>query len=302
MRNKKNDIERLLIIFCIIFFGFLDRGDCEPKQQLIIGNVDGTQISEKDIIVNNNTEREVFKAKYKREPSQDELAKEIIKAEQKKLISKIRSIVQEKYIKEHGITVTPDEVHKTFTEIYPGLKENPEIVLKKERVKMQQIYYALKEVNEHPERKVAIYQAMLKDTIDDETWQSLVKYYSTPNKLDAFKKGIPETVDDIYKSSEISMREWVLNKKFEKSITKDVSVSEEEINKQYDLQYANIKIKPKFEEVKPKIERELMNEKRIKKIERWWQDAYGKIKVEISDSRYGYLQDVLKSVDNHNKN
>ena len=154
----------------------------------------------------------------------------------------------------------------------------------------------MKEANENPEREREIFESKLKDfkdVIKYEAWQRRLKYYNTPEKLEMLKKMIPESIEDIYKSGELGMKGWVLNKKLEDVITMDVEVTDEEIKEFFESQFAGRKTKPQFEEIKTNLQQELLKIKSRQRVNAWWQEQYKKAKIEIKDERF---KDVLKKM------
>lgn len=294
MANKISCQLQRFSVLVLLFCYFINILTCEAAEHKILVVVDEVPITDSDVFVDSDVEYQKFIAKNKREPNAAELSDAIKNEKNKKMINKIKGIMKEKYIKEHNITATIDEARAKYEALYPGLKENPASVFERERAYFQNLYLALKEVNEHPGKEKDIFESKLKGQIQYEAWQSIRNYYNTPEKLEVFRKGIPKSIEDIYKSGEISMRAWVINEKFEESIAKDIVVSDEELKKYYESKAIGKKEKPAFDKVKAQLRRELLDIKRGPKIKEWWRGQIKKTNIDIKDANFKHVYKMIE--------
>ena len=297
MKNKCINKKTPRLFFLLLTVGMLTvciiKTEVSASENNIIAIVDEISITEKDVFANKENVKQIFIKKYGKEPSSEELSIEISKYEKQKLSGKINSIFRENFIQKHGITVSKEEARAEFKNIYPGFKENPKAILEAERSYFQKLYLALKDASKNPENEEKVYETRLKDIMSFETWKGTQKYFNTPEKLEYLKQGIPTTVEDLYRSAEISFKAQVLEKKFEDVITQNVKVTDEEVKEFSERRYAGRKTKPQFEEVKSKLQQELLEVKKGQRVRDWWQEQYKKAKIEIKDKRFKDVFDRL---------
>jgi hypothetical protein len=295
MQSTNHKISIVLLMMVITGVIASEVTVCNSAESRTIVQINGNFITEDDLVINENQAYEEFKQKNKKAPSAKELEIAILGAKKRIVISKINSIIKNKYIKDQGIIATPEEAKASFEAIYPKLKEDSASVLAAEQTYFNKLYKAIRYANRHPEKVKEVYESELKGIMGYETWLSLVKYYDTPEKIEIIKKGTPTTVEDIYKSSALTMQSWLLNKKFEDSITKDVSVSDMEIKRYYETQMVSGKDKVDYSIIKPRLQKQLLANKRAIVIYEWWQKQYRELTIKIIDDRFADIPDMLLS-------
>ncbi len=280
-----------LFVFLSFQFSASAQPNGEPPDDLqrVVALVDGQKITYGDIRVRDKNASQIFKINHRRDPTPEELAASISEMERSRLIGEIHDCLRNKVINELGITSTKEEARSFMREIYPGMKGDPNGVLDRERDYFQQLASALREVLKNPEMERGIYESRLKNFMEHDTWKEAIKYYGSIEKIELIEKNIPKSVEDIYKSGELSGGAWVIENKLTDWITKDVKVSEAELKGYYASRYTNGGVG--FEELKPKIKKELISEKRAAYIKAWWQEQYKRAKIEIKDEQF---KDILK--------
>jgi len=267
----------------------------EIKKQDVIAVVNGSLITSSDIAVKKETVIHAFLFERGRDPTSEELSGEITKAEERKLISRIASILREKALQEFGVTVTAEEARVELEKLYPGLKENPEGTLEKEKAFWKQYALALKEVKESPEKERLIYDSRLKDFMEYETWKAAIKSFGTHEKIKRIERAIPKSIEDIYRDGESSMKDLVLDEKLRSAITRDVKITEEEVQKIYESRFDSTVPKPSFDEVRASLQKELLELKKSEFEQAWWVNFYKKAKIEIRDDRFRSVIETLKT-------
>lgn len=251
-------------IYCfLVFFVFLFPCTSNAiNADDIVAIVEGVPIKYSDIKVENK----------------DNAAK--MKSEKLKLKKLINKFVREKSIKNLGIKITQEDLEEKIKEIYPGVNKKLSEIHLKENEFFLAIYESLYEVHIKGKDAKDVYDQNLKSKLKKEQWSYYVNTFNTAEKIESFRKAIPENVDDTYKSYEKAVEPYVIEDKIETELGKQIKVSEEDIYRYYTSKYKGDK-KIKFEDVKLKLKKDLIDERKNEYVKEWWIEQFSKAKIRI---------------------
>jgi len=284
-----------LLLVCLIGLTgryFINFKDHEPKEindsNNIIAVLNGEKLTYQDI----QFDQSIKGLPYLQGQNTKELDDEIHKQEIRRLAVKIRDSIFMKNINEFGITATQKEIHSRVEQNFATAnidKEKAEEICKNIRV----VYEALLEWQKDTSRADAIYNEKLSSFISRDQWDLYKACYDTPEKIK--KMVVPKNIEDMKKNSMESSKKDVLYQKLYDIITKDISVTDKEIKDAYVSKYSHLPEKPPIEEVIDELRSELLNKKKQKTEALWWQDQYRQAKIEIYDSKFKNVWNILQN-------
>jgi len=282
-----------LILLCVVGAQFLYGERQDPNYtemqdpNSVVAIVNGTEIFYRDIRIDPN----IVQLGYTGDMNTFQLDAEVKKHETRRLTSKIRDVIFAQKVAEFGLTASEEEVGSRVEEIFQKTGTTPEIA-KKVSEKARAMYEALAAWHKDPSKANAIYNEKLAGLgVSREGWKLNQLCWDTPEKLRRFV--VPDSIDDMKRTSRESSRRDVLYKKLNDIITKDVSVSIEEIEAEYQKEYCHVSPKPPFDDVKESIRSELLSKKKQEAKATWWREQYGKSNIETFDEQFRDILDML---------
>ena len=254
----------------------------EIKQNTVIAEVDGQKILYKQIMKDPKQIIFSYRLEHGRKPSKEEISNIILKKEKEQLAAEIHRIIKEKKIKEFGIEVSNREMQEKMKSFYVEHNINPQEVTDKTNKYFFALAKALRKALENPAEEKKIYEQELSSLMSYEEWTGHRHCYNTIEKIEWIEKSLPQTVKDLYKPNP-AIKAWLLNEKLRDKITKDISVTDEEVKDYYNTVYKEVKNKPAFTDIKKQLKKTLLEAKKQQKEKEWWQEQYKKAKIEIKD-------------------
>ncbi len=267
----------------IWFFGGSD------EQREVVAVVNGKSIS----FTSRLDSRTIAKAVLGPEANETRLQDEIYRIESRHIAGRIHGMIFDEKIIEYGISVTEEEMdQKIKSLIERGLLTDE--MTKQVQESIKRLRDALQAWHSNPEQTKAIYDEKLAPfSVTIEQWQMHQALYDKPEKLS--KLVIPKNLEEIVNDTRRSSRKDVLHEKLENIITKNVSVSTEEVQALYKDRYSRLPDKPTFDELKEQLHSELITDKKNKTIIRWWKEQYNKSDIEIKDPRFQNVLNILRN-------
>jgi len=290
IRRKGVTLSSFLGVCFILFANLLFCA--EIKQDTVIAEVDGQKIIYKQIMQNPEQIIFSYQLEHKREPSKEEISNIILKKEKEQLAAEIHHIIKQKKIKEFGIKVSNREMQLKMKSFYVEHNLDPKEIADEINRCGFALAKALREALENPAEEKKIYEQELSSLMTYEEWTGHRRCYNTIEKIGWIEKSLPQTAEDLYKPNP-AIEAWLLGEKFRDRITKDVSVTAEELRDYYNIVYEGVESKPTFAEVKKQLEKELLKGKKQRREKEWWQEQYKKAKIEIKDERFKDVIDML---------
>jgi len=221
----------------------------------------------------------------------DVIAEKVHQEEISNLAMLIRRTVRDKCLEPYSASITEDlvsaEVDAKF--VRAGIDETKADKIAKEHHKL------LEALEANLRGKAAsdkIYEEKLAGTsITREQWEAFRVFYGTHEKVSEFRRLIPKSLADMKANSRRSTRKDLALAKIESNLTKDVTVSDEEVMEEYKKRYATEPAPPPYTKVKDDLRQQVMQQKRRSIIRAWWRDQYEKAGILIEDDKY---RDALK--------
>jgi hypothetical protein len=257
----------------------------------IVAVVNGTQVFYDDIYM----DPEVVRALYGGELTASQIATKIEEHAGRRLRQAVREAIFKQKIEELGITASRGKIDQRVDELFQrgGVTAEDAVAVSSSAKALRE---ALAACIEDPSEQDTIYQEKLADTlITREQWRVFRASFDTPDKLQEL--AIPTDVNDMKANTRESARKDILYRKLKDRITKDVSVSNSEIDQAYANQYRDVPDKPPLEEVRDTIRLRLLARKKREAEHRWWREQYRAADIEIMDPR---LKNAVESLQTTN--
>jgi len=265
----------------------------------VVAVVNGHEIRYEEIRRPKAEAEKLYELTYGKKPSAEELEEYVLGMEKRRLVSRINAVLREEFIRKAGIRVTDEDVRKETERIYPGLKEAPEKTLERERRYWSALAAALREVRENPAEERRIYEKRLKGLMSYETWCGARMSHDTPEKIRWIEKGMPRTVEDIYKSAEKGIRGLLLDRKFKEATWGDIRVTGAEVEELYRAMYPpEAGKRPALKDVEKELRRAVLQRKRRAREREWWRTQYARAEIEIRDARFRSVPEELRGLPN----
>jgi hypothetical protein len=289
----------LFILFAIGVFIFLFKQNNKNRDN----EKDTISEKEKQIALICNGEK-VFKSdtqklskllelNHKNQLTPEQLQKEVQNSEQNELIGQIRQIILKQNIKKYGLTVTQDEVNSKVNKMFEMLgtqRVNESIELS------NAIYEALREWQKNPSQSDSIYKEKLAGkNFSEYQWETHKIIYDSPDELK--RMVIPQSIEDMKKNSFESSKRDLLLQQLMDIVTKNVTVTDDEINKAFQKKYDNVMERPSLDQVKNDIRKTLLEEKKNEAINKWWTQQFHEAQIESKDSLYNAILERIQNGD-----
>jgi len=289
MAHRRRTILAFSLIFAVILLVyFLWPVDIEQDSSAALALVNGRTVLYEQVRADPNVAKVILGP----EANESRIAQELFRIESRRVAQIIRSAIFEDKTKEYGLTASEEEVDARIDEIIQksGLTNDEVRQICESTNRMRA---ALEAWHANPEQAKAIYDEKLAPfSTTPEHWRMSQIAYDTPEKLKDFVA--PNNLDEIKDNSRQSSKKDVLNEKLEGVITKDVSVSTDEVEAAYENRYSQLPDKPTFDAIKEKLHSELVTIKKQEAINRWWKQQYNEADIEITDPRFQNVLDTLR--------
>jgi hypothetical protein len=259
----------------------------------VIAVVEGEKVIYRQITQEPKEVLSWYQNTFGKEPTKDEIDKTIIQKERAALANQIHRIIEQKKMKELGIKTSDKEVEIRMKSYYTEHNLNPEEITKDINLRISKIAKALREALKNPSEEKKIYERELSSFMEYEEWTSRRQYCNTVEAIEAFDEPFAR-VEELYKPNP-ALKAWLLDEKFRDAITKDVSVTDEEVKVYYTELYDGQEDKPLFAEAEKNLKEELLTRKKQQKEKQWWQEQYKNVKIEIKDERFKDVMNMLVS-------
>lgn len=287
--HKKKNEGKILATVILLTWAFssqictsLDK-EVNPNDNIVVV-VNGREIKYREIDRREYT-LSIYEMKNERLPKGYKLNEAILKNEKEALVGIIHDIVKKQKLVELGIKVSEEEIDKEIQNILS--KISPEEIQKANR-KMLALTKALEEALENPNKEKEIYGKSLSTLMSYEEWKTYRTQINNMAKLDLLKKEFPITIEkEKQKIHRQDMKSLLLDRKLGQYITKNVSVTDEELKK-FIQEEKHIKIKneDQYKKLKDVFRGELSERKKREKLSEWWQSVYEEAHIEIKDPRF----------------
>jgi len=218
-----------------------------------------------------------------------------LQLEKSGLTGLIKKIIFKQTIKESGITVSEKEIDERLDQTIQKAGINNEYV-KKVHDQCQAICDALAQWQKDHSRSNAIYTELLSGKgLTQQMWKTYQINYDTPEKLAKLKSLIPNSIEDMKKNSRESTKRDLLAEKLNEVITKDVSVTDQEVREAFDKQYKHNPQKPDYEKTKNIFRESVLNRKKQKVISDWWKNKYRQSRIVITNNTFEAVKSEMLS-------
>ena len=286
-----------MVITCITLVGVVGLRSEENKnksaQDNIVAIVNGKQIPYSRIKIDRkfySSHIELLEQEQGRKIKPEEVEQVLLEKEKEILLQVIKQIIWEEQIKRFGLDVSDEELKQAFNKSFQNFDFSKET--EKGRQYLLKIIETLEEIDKHPEASEEIYKRNLASDIDRMSWEIIREQYRTPEKRDILKRAAYRSVEEIKQRSLETMRPLILRNKLWDIVTKNVFVTEEEIQTEYRRRYGE-KSKTDYKDVRASLKKKLLAQKKEQKILTWWQEQYKKAKIEIKDERFKDVLEIL---------
>lgn len=261
-------------------------GDTHENNLMAVAVVDGSTIYQRDIEIN-----------------KEEVKAFIVGRETDNLYVQIKHVIEANAIKRFGIHVTKEEVAKSVDSMFEraGIDENKA----KSIVQMYRVLLAsLEKWQADNSQSTKIYDENLKIFMSKPQWLQWQKGFPSPEKLVELRRLIPQDTNDMKANSFASSEQDLLHAKFIDHITSEVRVTEDEVLAIYSASHGDNEEKELRLAAMNKIKTNILEEKKKKAIEDWWQNSIqsSTIKIENKDlqevwnKKYGKLLKPVSAV------
>ena len=253
----------------------------------IVAMVDGISISSKDI---DSREDILTEIKSKRENISDKEIENLVITEEKELLTKrIEYAIKTHKIKELGLTVSEEELEKEAGKVIDGVPSDEKIRIDR---KNAALVGCLKEVLKNPSSSDQIYNAKLTGIMSRDEWDHDKKVYDSPESVADLEKLIPLDWGKVKQQmKQHAMKQFLLDKKLEATITKDVLVTEDELTRYIENEKHVKNLGSNKEKIRGLYKNELLESKKQAALKGFWETAYKKANIQIIDNRFS---DVLR--------
>ncbi len=208
----------------------------------------------------------------------------ILAREEEKLNTRIREIIKDRAISELGIDVTEDEVRRSVDSKFNQAGVTDQVAGRISDI-YETLFSALKKWHQNKTNGDDIYKNLLASKMTQAEWHTWQESCPDSETLVKLESLVPRSLQDMKDNSILSARRDLIYDKLLTHITCGVCVGEDEILTIYNDRYINQTNKPEFSEVKKQIESELVERKRLKAIEYWWQTRILEATIVINDER-----------------
>lgn len=261
----------------------------ESNDTSIIAVVNGESISYKEIKVVPEFVQLNFQKKLN--PSQMEVA--VHEFEMDRLAAMIREKIRLQKIHEAGLTVSEQEIDRALDKMFEAGKIDEKIV-KEISTSAMILADALEAWQKDPTKGDIIYEEMLSSAgTSKREWKTYQITTDTPEKLAKFRALIPYSVADMKRNSRDSKKRKLMHKKFQMKIVPNVTVTNKELEAEYEQRYAHLSDKPSFKEIKNELYQELLLIKRNVAESKYWLEQFKKAKIEIRSEKFKDVLDLL---------
>ncbi len=290
LRWRYSILTFLLVVAAIATVSLILFFSGSNEQREVVAVVNGKSILSYTSLLDS---RNVAMAVLGPEVNEARLQDEIYRIESRRIAGRIHGMIFDENIVAYGISVTEEDVdQKIKSLIERGLLTDE--MTKQIQESIKRMRDALEAWHSNPEQSKAIYDKQLAPfSVATEQWRMHQAVYDKPEKLSIFV--IPKNLEEIVNDTRRSSRKDVLHEKLENIITKNVSVSTDEVQSLYNERYSQSPGKPKFDDVKDQLRSELITSKKNITIIRWWKEQYNKSDIEIKDPRFQNVLDVLRN-------
>ncbi len=288
--HHNNLILLLITLLCIlaVFVLYSAQNNKDSENGRLIAIVNGTQIFAGDI----DKITKMIDIMNLHQLSAEQLRKGVQKHEINNLLSDIKKIIIEQQIKKYGLTVSEQEVQSKINEMFANIDSD---AAKNIIEKSMAMYEALQEWQKQPSKSDTIYNEKLaRIDVKKDQWELMKIIYDTPEKLKRMQ--IPQNIEDMKKYSYESAKNDLLYQKLVDSVTK-VTVTEDKVKEAYNLKYGDWNHDATFDEVKEKIRQQLKKEDETANMTTWLNEQYKNAKIEIKDSKYKEVLNILQAGD-----
>lgn len=209
-----------------------------------------------------------------------------------KLISQqISNAILGQAIREKQISVSEDTLSKCLDAYFLEAGMTTDVAGRLTR-KMHKIVDALKQVALAKADKDEVYEKFLKGDISLEEWRVWVEQYSAKDKIQDLERLVPNSVTEMKKQSEASLKKdleiWMLFH----LVTKDIVPKEDDLLRAYETKYHGRG--PPLADVKQEILEQATNTAREEHLNKWWKQRVAQAKI-IIPTEYQKALEYLKT-------
>ena len=201
-----------------------------------------------------------------------------------RLEARIRQIIEESVIKELNIQATTAEIKAEVDSKFEqaGIDQA-------QADKIAEMYkvlvVALKKWHDNKSQSTEIYEEHLNKFMTQAQWQLWQESCPSAKELMPLKKQMPQSLDDMKRTSFQSSKRDVLYAKLVDHVTKNIRVQDNEVRAAYAERYQGVADKPSFPTVEEQLKAEVLARKRQLAMAEWWESRFRQANIHIVDKR-----------------